>query len=105
NGSWAAKGNICASKLERWLRHPYFFLKPPKSTGRELFGEPFFRAAMRDLKNAADCDIIATFTEFTARSLALNYEKHLPAQVDRIILTGGGASNPVLVNRIASQFP
>lgn len=104
NGAWAAKGAICEPALARWMKHEYFALRPPKSTGRELFGEPFFKTAMRDLKQLSDYDIVATFSEFTARSLALNYEEHLPSEPDQIILTGGGASNPVLVDRIASQF-
>src|SRR5205823_9311902 len=34
------------------------------------------------------------------RSLALNYDLHLPRWPDRVIVTGGGAANPVLVNSI-----
>jgi anhydro-N-acetylmuramic acid kinase len=105
NGARAAKGKVCQTALARWLKHEYFSLKPPKSTGRELFGEPFFKTAMRDLKRLSGDDIVATFTEFTAQSLALNYKKHLPSDPDQIILTGGGASNPILSDRIAAQFP
>ena len=38
--------------------------------------------------------MLATLTEFTARSLALNYQSHLASWPERIILTGGGAANP-----------
>jgi anhydro-N-acetylmuramic acid kinase len=105
NGTWAAKGKAAESALTRWLKHQYFYAKPPKSTGRELFGEPFFKTAMHDLKRSKPQDIVATFTEFTARSVALNYKQHLPSEPDQIILTGGGASNPVLVAQIGSKFP
>jgi anhydro-N-acetylmuramic acid kinase len=105
NGAWAARGKKCEPALALWLKHKYFSLTPPKSTGRELFGEPFFKSAMRDLKRLSNEDILATFTEFTAQSLALNYKKHLPSEPDEIILTGGGASNPFLVARIAAHFP
>jgi anhydro-N-acetylmuramic acid kinase len=104
NGRWAAKGKPREEILARWLEHKYFRKSPPKSTGRELFGEPFFKTAMQDLDGMEPFDQVATLTDFTARSLALNYKLHLPAGIQRIILCGGGASNPSLVRSIARQF-
>ena len=104
NGRWAARGKPCEAILRRWLEHDYFGQKPPKSTGRELFGEPFFKAAMQDMSGVAPFDQLATLTEFTARSIALNYKLHLPGIPGRIILAGGGASNSSLVGAIARQF-
>jgi anhydro-N-acetylmuramic acid kinase len=105
NGDWAARGKPCEKILRRWLRHNYFRKKPPKSTGREMFGEPFLKTAMQDMKGMSQYDQIATLTEFTARSIALNYKLHLPQVPQRIILTGGGASNSQLVRAIRCQFP
>lgn len=105
DGAWAAKGQVFKPAVQRWLGHEYFSMKPPKSTGRELFGEPFFKVAMREMKRLSKFDVLATFTEFTARSLALNYQKFLPSVPGRLILTGGGAANPQLVKAIAAQFP
>lgn len=104
-GRWAARGRPDEVLLTRWLRHRYFAQPPPKSTGRELFGEPFFKIAARDMRRLSPFDQIATLTEFTARSLALNYRRHLPATPDKIVLTGGGAANPALVRAITAQFP
>jgi len=104
NGSWAARGAPCEPIIRRWLKHKYFAQKPPKSTGRELFGEPFFEAAMRDMRRLPARDQVATLTEFTARSLALNYQLHLPSMPSQLILTGGGAANPILVGSIGRQF-
>jgi anhydro-N-acetylmuramic acid kinase len=103
-GRWAARGKPNEALLSRWLEHRYFGQKPPKSTGRELFGEPFFKTAAREMRGLSRFDQIATLTEFTARSIALNYRLHLPSLPDKIILTGGGASNPTLVRAIAAQF-
>jgi len=96
NGAWAARGRPCEPLLRLLLKHDYFRQKPPKSTGRGLFGEPFFKTAMRDMRRLRPEDKMATLTEFTARSLALNYRLHLPSPPSRLILTGGGAANPHL---------
>jgi len=104
-GKWAACGKPSAMLLEKWLEHGYFTQPPPKSTGRELFGEPFFHNVLRETQKLSRFDKIATLTEFTARSLALNYRLHLASLPDKIILTGGGAANPALVGRISAQFP
>jgi len=105
NGRWAARGQADEKLLARWLEHPYFAEKPPKSTGRELFGEPFFKAAVKQMRRLSRFDQLATVTEFTARSLALNYRLHLASRPDKIILTGGGARNATLVRAIAAQMP
>lgn len=104
NGEWAERGVASEDLLRRWLRHSYFKQKPPKSTGRELFGEPFFAKAIQEVRALSKFDAVATFTEFTARSLAMNYQMHLPSEPDKIILTGGGAANPSLVRAIQNQF-
>jgi anhydro-N-acetylmuramic acid kinase len=104
DGRWAARGKPDEEILRRWLKHDYFRAKPPKSTGRELFGETFFNVAMQDMKGRKKFDCLATLTEFTARSLALNYRLHLPGVPTRLVLAGGGAANISLVAAIARQF-
>jgi anhydro-N-acetylmuramic acid kinase len=104
NGSWAARGKPCQPVIDRWLKHDYFRQKPPKSTKRELFGEPFFKTAMRDMRRLSPYDKVATLTEFTAQSIALNYRLHLSTPPERLILAGGGAANRTLVAAIAKQF-
>lgn len=104
DGRLAARGRVCEPLLARWLAHPFFHRPPPKSTGREEFGEPFWRevlAAARRRRLTPE-DVLATLTEFTARSLVLNYRLHLGGRPDRVVLTGGGAANPELVRRITA---
>jgi len=106
DGAWAAQGRPHEPLLREWLRHPFFRRKPPKSTGRELFGEPFFRNALAEVRAArlSKFDVLATLTAFTARSLTLNYRKHLPALPDVIVLTGGGAANSALRANIQAEL-
>jgi anhydro-N-acetylmuramic acid kinase len=49
-------------------------------------------------------DMLATLTAFTARSLALNYELHLPSLPQTVVLTGGGAANPILISMIRAAL-
>lgn len=42
-GRWAARGNVIESLLNKMLGLPYFSQKPPKSAGREQFGENFIQ--------------------------------------------------------------
>ncbi len=104
DGRWGARGLVADAVLRRWLNHPYFHRPPPKSTGRQLFGETFFERAIRALPGISKYDVIATLTEFTARSLALNYRLYLPSLPDEVILTGGGSANAHLVGRIQQQL-
>ncbi len=106
NGAWARMGKVHEHLLSRWLLHSFFRKPPPKSTGRELFGEKFWQAEQGRFAAArlSKFDVLATLTELTARSLALNYRRHLGSTPDSIVLCGGGAKNPFLVTRIADCF-
>jgi anhydro-N-acetylmuramic acid kinase len=104
DGRLATQGKVCEPLLKRWLRHPFFRQAPPKSTGRELFGEQFLQPALAEMKRhqLTPADSLATLTEFTARSIALNYRLHLPAKPSWVVLCGGGADNITLFNRMLS---
>jgi anhydro-N-acetylmuramic acid kinase len=106
DGCFAAQGKVCESLLARWLRHPFFRQAPPKSTGRELFGENFLQPALADLKRLrlTPPDFLATLTEFTARSIALNYRLHLPAAPSWVVVCGGGAGNLTLFGRMLAAL-
>jgi anhydro-N-acetylmuramic acid kinase len=81
--------------------------RPPKTTGREMFGVPFTddlyrRARKRGVK---PLDVLATATVFTAAAIADAYEKFLAGPVDEVILCGGGARNATLVNALRARRP
>jgi anhydro-N-acetylmuramic acid kinase len=103
DGRLGSRGTIDQSLVSRWLRHRFFKQPPPKSTGREQFGKEFFEQCLAKSKITGP-DLTATLTEFTARSLALNYRLHLGSIPDEVILCGGGAENPFLFARIAEAL-
>jgi len=100
DGARGARGRHAETLVTDWLKHPFFRQRPPKSTGREVFGESFFAQAMRKMSRLSPFDALATLTEFTARSLVLNYRLHLNSLPSTVILCGGGAANHHLVERI-----
>jgi anhydro-N-acetylmuramic acid kinase len=104
DGRLAARGKVDEALLADLLRHPYFHAEPPKSTGREEFGRPFVVRLVEALVPEGDqdwMDLVATLTELTARTVADAYARWMvPRGVDEVVLTGGGARNPVLAGRI-----
>jgi anhydro-N-acetylmuramic acid kinase len=115
NGKWAQKGIVSTKLLKDLMAHPYLRQRPPKTTGREEFGEPFVRdllARARRLR-LRDEDIVATTTAFTAESIADAYERFVFPKLKRrgllkklqVILGGGGAKNTtfrrMLTERVA----
>ena len=108
NGRRAARGRVKEALLAELLEDPFFVERPPKSTGRERFGDRRLDEILRnerpDSERAWD-DLIATLTDLTARSIARSYERFLPAgAIDEVVITGGGALNPSLVGAIREEL-
>jgi len=106
DGTMAGSGEPSKALLDELLRHPYYGRKPPKSTGREVFGEQyavevFSRAAAHGL---SPVDVVATVTELTVESIARAYEDHLPGTVDEVYVSGGGSRNPRLVEGLRRRL-
>jgi anhydro-N-acetylmuramic acid kinase len=101
-GKIAEKGVVDKSILDDLLRHPYFRRRPPKSTGREEFGEQYCKSLYQGMKKKGILteNILATVTAFTAKSIADAYRKFLPRIPDEVILCGGGAHNKTLVKML-----
>ncbi|NQT54457.1 anhydro-N-acetylmuramic acid kinase, partial [bacterium] len=53
-GQRAARGTLDAGLLKRLLRHSFLRQRPPKSTGREMFGAAFADALVRDCGGCTD---------------------------------------------------
>lgn len=113
DGRWAARGAVSEKLLAELMAHPFLRRRPPKTTGREEFGERFartVRARARRLR-LADADIVATVTAFTAASIAEAYRRFVLPKVNardrprlQIILGGGGAKNATLRRRLAERL-
>ncbi|MDF1505612.1 anhydro-N-acetylmuramic acid kinase [Roseisolibacter sp. H3M3-2] len=107
DGRLAAAGTPVDAAVDALLADDYFAAPPPKSTGRELFGaayaERLVEAARAGRAGATDEDLVATAVALTARSVADAYARFLPEPVREVLLSGGGARNPVLAAAIARE--
>ena len=56
------------------------------------------------MHSARDEDIVATATVFTARTIADQYARFLPEPIKDVVLAGGGAKNPALVQAISREL-
>ena len=106
-GAWAAQGDPEPNLVSHWLAHPYFAQLPPKSTGRELFGQVFLRQCLQEAEaySLSPADILASLTELTACSIAQSYQAFLPQLPDEVLLCGGGSHNQYLVSRLQAHLP
>jgi anhydro-N-acetylmuramic acid kinase len=99
DGALAADGTVIEEALEVWLEDPFFAQTPPRSTGRERFGNAALEPWLGLFSGARTEDLLATLTELTARTVGDSY-RFLGFQPDEILLCGGGARNPELRRRI-----
>ncbi|HEX6806926.1 MAG TPA: anhydro-N-acetylmuramic acid kinase [Gemmatimonadaceae bacterium] len=105
DGALARAGQPVDMLVDELLGEPFFEQPPPKSTGRELFDRAYI-ARLIDRCNAAGAstaDTVATAVLLTARSIALALRRFVREPVADLVLSGGGARNPALVEAIAAQ--
>ncbi len=106
-GRWAARGRVVEPLLDRLLRLPFFAQQPPKSAGREQFGQNLLQQFFLKRRNARQADLLRTATELTARTIADALERFVLGRiaVHRLIISGGGAHNRLLVARLGELLP
>jgi len=105
-GAMAATGNVHEGLLNDMLRHPFLRRRPPKSTGREQFGQAYCEWLCGEARKRRlpPNDMLATATAFTASTIATAYRRFLPRMPDEVILCGGGAHNTTLVRMLHEQL-
>lgn len=102
DGDIAKRGNINDVMLKTLMEHPYLEKKPPKTTGREDFGEDFVKDLLEKFKHVPSEDIVKTVTAFTAFSIVESYKKFIftKTKIDKVLIAGGGAHNKTLIKLI-----
>jgi anhydro-N-acetylmuramic acid kinase len=109
NAHLAAQGRSMPALLNELMRDSYLRLAPPKSTGREYYGSGAMQRllALRRHHGAKPNDLIRAATIFTALSIvdALNRFVLPKHKIHQLIVSGGGAQNPLILAQIAAALP
>lgn len=106
DGKTALSGAVSLDLFGRIVKHPYLRRRPPKSTGREEFGEGFVSDLLRLARGYDRKDIVATASQFTAFAIYDGYKRfvHKDVMVDEVIVSGGGARNKFFLDELRRYF-
>lgn len=107
-GTLAAQGVVNERLLMELMQHPYMKKIPPKTTGREDFGQCYVQDILSRYPDVSPFDLLTTFTMFTAKSICFHYQRDIierTGKLDRAIFGGGGAHNDVLIHFVKELLP
>lgn len=114
DGAWAAHGTVHQQIVDDFLQdNAYINHHPPKTTGREVFGDNESHKII-EACHAAGCseyDTVATITRITAQNIIRQYRTFLPSygidpsRIEEIFMCGGGARNPEITKYLKAELP
>ncbi len=105
----ARRGRLLPRLLDELLADRYFRRPPPKTAGREQFGEAYCRRllAWGRRHKAGPADLVRTATVLTALSVVDAFHRFIRprTRVQQWIVSGGGAHNPLLMAQLQAALP
>ncbi len=108
NARLASRGRETTQLLEYMKQDPYLRVRPPKSTGREYYGREYVQKLLQAGKRYRSTpeDLIRAATIFAALSVvdALNRFVLPKVAVDEVIVSGGGAHNPLILAQLQAAL-
>jgi len=102
HGELAASGKICTQLLAALMQEPFILKAPPKSTGREMFGQAVVNCIMA-WPDISDADRLATACALTVQSIVANIP-HLYCKPEQWFVCGGGAKNKHLMHSLGQAL-
>jgi anhydro-N-acetylmuramic acid kinase len=99
DGEMARQGTVHAELLHRLNNIAYYHLTPPKSLGVEWLQSEFY-AVLKEY-NIPVVDLLATITEHCA----IQISKCVEGWLGKVLVTGGGAFNHFLLERVRFYAP
>ncbi|ATB27033.1 anhydro-N-acetylmuramic acid kinase [Melittangium boletus] len=106
DGSLSREGRVVPGLLEELLSHPFLALPPPRSAGREGFGDSLVTRLWERARDVSPQDLMATAVAFTVEATARAYETWLLPRftLEAVYVSGGGIRNPVLMERLTARL-
>ncbi|HEY2461085.1 MAG TPA: anhydro-N-acetylmuramic acid kinase [Candidatus Acidoferrum sp.] len=109
NAAIAQTGRSTPALVDELMRDPYLKLSPPKSTGREYYGHAYLKKVLAVGRRhaAKPADLVRAATIFTSLSIvdALNRFVLPKHKIHQLIVSGGGAHNPLMLAQLAAALP
>src|SRR5574338_45606 len=99
DGVVSGAGTVNELLLAKLLADPYFLASPPKSTGRERYGEGYAREIA---ERCPGPDGVALAVALTARTVAAAVQRW--ARGAEVVVSGGGARHPGLMRALAAAL-
>jgi anhydro-N-acetylmuramic acid kinase len=104
----AQTGRPNPALVDELMRDPYLKLAPPKSTGREYYGHAYLKKVLArgNKHRAKPADLIRAATIFSALSVvdAINRFVLPKTRIHQLIVSGGGAKNPLLMAQLSAAL-
>lgn len=112
DGATARAGRASEALITEWLAHPFLRRAPPKSTGRDTFGEAWVEGAIASARRAGVLhsergpeDLFASAAEFVARAAVQGARDFAPGGATWLVACGGGVSNQRVLSALALHSP
>lgn len=104
-GQMAALGIVDEEWLAALMKHPYYAMPAPKSTGREVFSMDMAKNLVAEgrIRGLGDQAILATLTALTSESIAQAYRDFAPQPIAEVIVAGGGGHNRTLIEMLRQR--
>lgn len=104
DGRMSAAGTLVSAVFDAIVSHPFVAQAPPKSTGREAFGEAFFAPRFDGWRRHDARDVARSLCAATAECIARGV-RGVAGPGATLLVTGGGAKNPTLVDELTRRLP
>lgn len=106
-GRLAAAGHVSPALLEYMLNDEFLSRRPPKTTGREVYGSEYVARLLRRAEELSvpTLDVLATATRFTAECIAAAVRDFAPQPPAKLIVGGGGSMNKTLMAHLDALLP
>ncbi|WP_454064213.1 anhydro-N-acetylmuramic acid kinase [Candidatus Nitrospira salsa] len=104
-GRLAQRGHVDPTILRFLLSHPFLRTPPPKSTGREEFGQSYVKKLLERTRKRrlSRSDVLATCCRFLAHSIH-NAQTWIADDIHEVVLGGGGIFNAALMSALQETF-